>query len=260
MNKAIKRDEGSVAIFDDRTLAHDYATLVPILHEGMQVLDVGCGTGAISKDIALRVGSTGFVTGIDNTERFIISGQEHYHNVPNLKLIHADLFHFQPAQPFDLIVSARTLQWLHNPAAALRQMKQWLKPEGSLSILDYNHTAIEWQPAPPASMQHFYNTFLKWRADAGMNNQLAEDLPQLFAEAGLSNIQVFEANEIYKKGATNFKAKLGIWLKVAASTQMVEEGYLKEEDRLRAIQDYIDWIDTHAQQMVMKLKEVRGTA
>jgi len=228
--------------------------------EGMQVLDVGCGTGAISKDIAARVGNTGSVTGIDNTERFIKSGQARYHAVPNLKLVYADLFHFEPEQHFDLIASARTMQWLQNPAAALRQLTKWLKPGGILSILDYDHTAIEWLPAPPSSMQRFYNTFLKWRADAGMNNRIAEDLPLLFAEAGLSDIQVFEANEVYRSGNDNFKAKLGIWSKVAASTQMVEEGYLKEEDRLQSISDYNNWIETEARQMTMKLKEVRGIA
>src|SRR5215217_1031871 len=253
MNKEIKRDAGSVTIFDDRTLAHDYATLVPVLREGLQVLDVGCGTGAISKDIAKWIGATGSVTGIDNTERFIQSGLESYGTVPNLKLIHVDLFHFEPEEQFDLIVSARTLQWLSTPAAAVQRMKNWLKPGGILSVLDYNHTALEWQPAPPLSMQQFYNRLLKWRADAGMNNQIAEDLQLIFAEAGLTAIQILEANEIYVKSDANFKAKLGIWSKVAASTQMVEEGYLKDEDRLQTIEDYNNWIETDAQQMVMKL-------
>lgn len=259
MNKEIKR-EGQAAntIFDNRSLENDYRTLVPILKQGMKVLDVGCGTGAISKGIAERVGPSGSVTGIDNTEAFIISGMETYKAVSNLELIHADLFQFETKEQFDLIVSARTLQWLSTPKEALVKMKSMLKPGGQISILDYNHEALEWNPVPPESMQRFYATFLRWRADAGMNNHIAEDLPDYLKEAGFDSIEVLNSDELYKKGDDNFLSKIGIWAKVAGSTQMVEEGYLDDKDRLKAIEEYTHWIETNAESMIMKLKEVRG--
>ncbi|MBC8054553.1 MAG: methyltransferase domain-containing protein [Sphingobacteriaceae bacterium] len=259
MNKEIKRD-GQTAnkIFDNRSLENDYRTLVPILKEGMKVLDVGCGTGAISKGVAERVRPSGSVTGIDTTEAFIISGKETYKSVSNLELIHADLFQYEPKEKFDLIVSARTLQWLSTPKEALIKMKSMLKPGGLISILDYNHEALEWKPAPPASMQQFYATFLRWRADAGMNNHIAEDLADYLKEAGFTDIEVVNSDEVYKKAEDNFLSKVGIWAKVAGSTQMVEEGYLDDMDRLKAIEEYNHWIETDAELMVMKLNEVRG--
>jgi ubiquinone/menaquinone biosynthesis C-methylase UbiE len=220
---------------------------------------VGCGTGAISKGIAQLVGETGHVTGIDNTEAFISSGQETYQSVANLELIHADLFSFEPKEKFDLIVSARVLQWLSNPKEALQKLKSLLKPGGQISILDYNHEALEWKPEPPASMQKFYNTFLKWRADAGMNNRIAEDLAGYFKDVGFHSIEVLNANEVYTKGDANFKDKVAIWSKVAGSRQMVDEGYITDEERLLAIEEYNEWIDTHAELMVMRLTETRGS-
>jgi ubiquinone/menaquinone biosynthesis C-methylase UbiE len=259
MNKEINRTgTASTKIFDNRSLESDYSTLIPLLKEGLRVLDIGCGTGAISKGIAEKVGENGLVIGIDNTKHFIDSGKESYKSVTNLTLIHADLFAFDPKEKFDLIVAARVLQWLNNPKDALKKMVSMLKPNGYISILDYNHTALEWQPKPPKSMQTFYQTFLKWRADAGMNNQIAEDLPDYFKELGFNSIDVLNATEIYKKGAANFLSKIGIWSKVAGSRQMVEEGYLTDELRLKAIDDYNNWIETDAQYMVMSLKEVRG--
>lgn len=257
--KEIKREgKGTAKLFDERSLSADYATLPPLLQKGWEVLDIGCGTGAISKDIANVVGPTGHVTGIDTTAYFIESGKETYADVTNLELIHADLFGFQTQKQFDLIVSARTLQWLSNPQQAIATLKSMLKPGGILSVLDYNHEALEWQPQPPASMLKFYANFLRWRGDAGMNNHIAEVLPGYFQEEGLSSIEIFEANEVYKKGDANFEHKIGIWSSVAQMTQMVDEGYISNEDRLQAIAEYDEWIKSDAQLMVMHLKEVRG--
>lgn len=258
VNKHIQRDNQTTKIFDARSLANDYRYLTEILKSGMNVLDVGCGTGSISKDIANIVGEKGKVTGIDNTENFILSGQSTYESVANLKLINIDLFDYNPGEKYDLIVSARTLQWLSNPKEALLKMKSMLKPNGQISILDYNHKAIDWVPSPPESMQEFYQTFLKWRQDAGMNNEIADDLPNLLEEVGFHSIEKINSDEFYNDERVDYKSKIGIWSKVAGSSQMVEEGYLDNELRMKAIEEYDHWIETSAISMTMKLNEVRG--
>jgi ubiquinone/menaquinone biosynthesis C-methylase UbiE len=258
-NKYIERRETSATkIFDNRTLESDYRTLVPILKAGMKVLDVGCGTGAISSGIARRVGPTGQVLGIDHTAKFVESGRETYGEVPNLILMQADLFEFAPDEKFDLIVSARVLQWLSNPLDALLKMKSMLNPGGRVSILDYNHETLDWQPEPPASMREFYATFLRWRQEAGMSNRMADDLPELFVKAGFRSVETLNSDEHYQRGQAQFEEKVGIWSKVAGSRQMVEEGYLDDALRLRAIEEYDDWVRDEAEAMTMKLREVRG--
>ena len=257
-NKHIQRDGNATKIFDARNLANDYKHLSGILKSGMNVLDVGCGTGSISKDIAAIVGEKGKVIGIDNTENFILSGKQSYKNVTNLELITIDLFDYNPEEKFDLIVSARTLQWLSNPKEALLKMKSLLKPNGQISILDYNHTNLNWNPLPPESMQEFYKTFLKWRKDAGMNNEIANDLANLLKETGFHSIEIINSDDFYNKEVLDFKSKIGIWSKVAGSSQMVEEGYLDNDLRLKAIEEYDHWIETEAISMTMKLNEVRG--
>lgn len=245
-------------MFDYRTLKKDYATLVPVLREGLHVLDVGCGTGAISKDIALQVGMRGSVTGIDNTEAFIQNGRETYKNVSNLNLIHADLFDFEPEKKFDLVVAARVLQWLNNPEEAIRKLASFLKPGGQLSVLDYNHEALEWRPQPPESMQFFYQAFLQWRADAGMNNRIAEDLEGYFRKAGLDSIEVLKADEHYEKNQDDFIQRVCIWSAVARLKQISDEGYIADESRLKALAEYQVWAEKDARCMIMKLNEVRG--
>lgn len=259
MNKVIHREtSSSTKIFDDRTLAADYRTLKPILEPGMKVLDVGCGTGSITKDIADIIGPAGRIVGIDNTGKFIESGKENHGHITNMELIAIDLFQYQPEEEFDMIVSARTMQWLNNVPAALLKMKSMLKPGGILSILDYNHKKIQWTPEPPPIMKKFYSAFLKWRESSGMNNQVADDLAGLLEDAGFQNIEVFNSDEYYTRGDENFVFRAGIWSKVAAIKQIADEGFISEEERLRTIEEYDEWVLTKADTMLVKLNEVRG--
>ena len=252
--------EGSAPILENRSIEKDYSTLLNVLKPRMNVLDVGCGTGTMSADIANIVGPDGSVIGMDSSQMLIERGKSLYSHLQNLKLLVADLFSYQPENTFDLIISARVLQWLENPLHAVIRMSSWLKPGGIISVLDYDHTSIEFDPAPPQSMMDFYRQFLKWRADAGMNNAIAHDLPGYFETAGLSRIKSIKANQVYRRGQTDFAFKAGIWADVAASRgkQLVEDGYLDEDLRLRAIAEYRMWVDTKAQSMTMKLMDVRG--
>jgi len=255
-----KMPEGTSVILDNRNLQKDYSTLISTLKSGMRVLDVGCGTGAISKGIAEIVGKNGYVVAIDSSEHLIAKGKEYFQNINNLELTQIDLFDYSPIEKFDLIVSARVLQWLNKPKDALLKFKQLLKPEGQISILDYNHQMLEWEPEPPVSMRNFYQAFLDWRSDAGMDNEIAEHLPIYFKELGFHQIEVLNANEVYKKGERDFVDKVGIWSNVAKTRgkQMVQSGYIAEDKRLCAIEDYDTWTKTEAVLMIMKLKEVRA--
>jgi len=152
------------------------------------------------------------------------------------------------------------LQWLSNPAAALTAFKSLLKPGGMISILDYNHTRLEWTPAPPESMQQFYKAFLDWRSDAGMDNNMADHLPGIFEQLGFRDIVTLPADEVYIKGTASFVEKAGIWSKVAElrGPQMVDSGFVTEALRLKAIEEYNEWVERDAEKMVMKLKDVRA--
>ena len=254
-----RKDQQANKIFERRTLANDYRTILPLLKPGLAILDVGCGTGTLTNEAASLI-ADGAVIGLDNTQSFIDIGNQQYGDSANLSLVCDNIFSYEPPHQFDLIMTARTVQWLSDIPAALQRFKSWLKPGGQLSILDYNHTAIEWNPAPPSSMLEFYHTFLKWRADAGMNNRVADEIATLLQQQGFTAIETINADLTYTKDDDHFQTNLGIWIKVAQSQQMVIEGYITDELRLKAIEDYSNWIETEALSMTLKMNDVRGKA
>jgi ubiquinone/menaquinone biosynthesis C-methylase UbiE len=251
---------GANMVLDRRSLENDYKSLLPILKEGLHVLDVGCGSGAITKGIAEHVGLTGRVIGVDSSKELIEQARVSHKNLTNLSFEHQSIFEYQSNEQFDLIASARTLQWLSNPMEALTKMKSLLKPSGIISILDYNHEKIEWQPAPPDSMKFFYAQFLAWRQDAGMNNRIADDLVNMFSSVGLKKITMEDASELCSIEDVEFLETAGIWKKVAETRgqQMVRDGYITEQERLSALNDYAKWLEEEGQSMTMYLRAVTG--
>jgi ubiquinone/menaquinone biosynthesis C-methylase UbiE len=252
---------GANRVLDRRSLEHDYKSLIPILKEGMRVLDVGCGSGAITKGMAERVGSSGCVIGVDASRDLIEQAKVDHRRHTNLFFEHQNIFEYQSKEKFDLVASARTLQWLSNPAEALIKMKSLLKPGGVISILDYNHEKIDWQPTPPESMRFFIDQFLSWRQDAGMNNHIADDLTAMFLSVGLENIKMEDASELNSIEEVDFIEVAGIWIKVAETRgqQMVVDGYVTDRQRLEAIKDYTDWLENEGQSMTLYLRAVSGT-
>ena len=59
-------------ILNRRTLQRDNPYLARVLRTGMEILDVGCGTGAITADIAKAVGPDGMALGIDRDDASLV--------------------------------------------------------------------------------------------------------------------------------------------------------------------------------------------
>ena len=186
-------------VLDSRSLESSHKRLAGILTEGMAVLDVGCGTGAITRGIAEAVGPNGLVIGIDNNPSLIEKARKNHGEIPGLFFEIGDSYNLPYDQQFDIVTSSRLLIWLSDPFKALKMMTTAAKVGGRILIVDYNHEKISWEPQPPSSMLNFYSAYLKWRSEAGMDNSIADNLPEMFQKLGLKDITIIPHHEVIKK-------------------------------------------------------------
>src|SRR5437773_4787859 len=102
--------DGTRAILDTRSLQADHRRLAALLRPGLTVLDVGCGTGAITRGIAEAVGRHGRAVGVDVNVSMIEKARVAHRGVPGLSFEVADV-HALPSDGFDIVTAARVLQW-----------------------------------------------------------------------------------------------------------------------------------------------------
>ncbi|HEX4364943.1 MAG TPA: class I SAM-dependent methyltransferase [Solirubrobacteraceae bacterium] len=104
---------------------------------GERVLDVGCGFGDATQQIAALVGPDGEVFGIDAAERFVelASSEAEQAGVANARFAVADAEAGFDGSGYDLAFSRFGTMFFANPVAALRNVRSALKPGGRLCMV-----------------------------------------------------------------------------------------------------------------------------
>ncbi len=252
---------GTEKLLDVRSLAADHPALASLLRPGMTVLDVGCGTGAITRGIAHAVSPEGAVCGIDINADLIARASAASAGTRNLRFEVADIQEERWDAAFDIVTSARVLQWLADPAAAIAAMVRAARPGGMIVVLDYDHTRAKWDPSMPPAVHRFYQSFLDWRADAGMDNAIAAHLPDMFDQADLIGVTAVDQREVTTVRDADYQRRIALWPGVIATRghQIVSDGWLTEADRALAEEDIWRWIEESRPAQALFLRSVTGT-
>ena len=98
-----------------------------------RVLDIGCGPGTISKQIAKRV-PKGKVIGIDSSMQMLNQAIRDYKAIPNLKFFCKKAETFQFDEAFHVAVSFHALHFVQDHRQVFKRIKSSLKPKGRLLI------------------------------------------------------------------------------------------------------------------------------
>ena len=132
-----------------RTVANSAAYVADHLRPGTTVLDVGCGPGTVTVDIARRV-APGRVLGIEPVAAPLEQARAAGADVPNVAFALGDVYALDHADDtFDVVHAHQVLQHLADPVAALREMLRVCRPGGVVAARDADYAAMTWFPADP---------------------------------------------------------------------------------------------------------------
>ena len=135
-----------------RTARNSAAYLLPELRPGQDLLDVGCGPGTITADLATLV-APGRVTAVENAPGILEQAERHAlgAGVTGIVFEVADVHELPYADDsFDVVHAHQVLQHVADPVQALREMRRVCRPGGVVAARDSDYAAFFWYPRIPA--------------------------------------------------------------------------------------------------------------
>ena len=135
-----------------RTAANSAGYLLPLLRPGVRLLDVGCGPGTITMDLADVVGPVGTVTALERTEDALdlARGEAERRGTTNVDFVVGNVQALDlPDASFDVVHAHQVLQHVDDPVLALREMRRVCRPGGIVAARDSDYAGFTWYPAVP---------------------------------------------------------------------------------------------------------------
>lgn len=165
------------------------AGFLPPLQPGLRLLDVGCGTGAITRAVALQV-APGEVVGLDReaaqleTARRLATVQ----GIHNLQFVQGDASQLQwPDESFDAVYCRFVLEHVADLQAVIAEMRRVVRPGGWVC-------AYEWEPGcfvcypGSAAIEQVWQCIYQLQQRLGGDPWVGRKLYGLFVQAGLQAV------------------------------------------------------------------------
>lgn len=139
-----------------RTAQDSAAFLLPHIQPHHTILDVGCGPGTITADLAALV-PQGRVTGVDFAAAVLETARAHHANLLRDRLLLTNNCVFEVADAnalpyadasFDVVFCHQVLQHVRDPVGILREMRRVAKPGGLVAAREADYKSFAWFPQP----------------------------------------------------------------------------------------------------------------
>jgi SAM-dependent methyltransferase len=173
-----------------RTAENSAAYLLPHLQPRMRILDVGCGPGTLTCDLADRVAPGGAVLGVDLSSAVIdearaVAGERGTAGVS------FEVVDFRDPSldgaGWDVVHAHQVLQHLSDPVGALRRMADLARPGGLVAVRDADYPAKVWHPASDA-IERWLALYLAVTRRNGAEAAAGRHYPAWARAAGLTDL------------------------------------------------------------------------
>jgi SAM-dependent methyltransferase len=200
---------------------------------GMRCLDLGCGGGPVTLELARFVGSEGQVVGIDmDSTKLQLARQRAEQQQLQVEFQTGNVYDLTDEARYDLVYARFLLTHLHQPAHAVQCMVRALRPGGVMIVEDIEISAAFAYPPNPALERHIdlYKAVVERR---GGDPDIGPKLPGLLRDGGIDDIQVAVAQPTFLTGEGKTIHQLTM---ENIATAVVDEGLATREeiDRINA--------------------------
>ena len=176
-----------------RTMHSSTAALFDRLQvrEGMTCLDVGCGGGDVTVELARRVGAAGRAVGvdIDKTTLALARQESKVADIENVEFREIDIQTGEVGAEFDLVYARFLLTHLSNPDAVVAVLTGCLRPGGILAVEDTDFGGSFTWPESDA-FHRYYDLYISVVRKRGGDPHLGRRLPLLLTNCGLADVGV----------------------------------------------------------------------
>ncbi|RSN87965.1 SAM-dependent methyltransferase [Streptomyces sp. WAC 05379] len=172
-----------------RTAANSAAYLLDSLKPHMRILDVGCGPGTITADLAALV-PDGRVTGVDRAPGILEQARATAagRGVPNVDFAVADVHALDfPDETFCVVHAHQVLQHVGDPVGALREMARVTRPGGLIAVRDSDYGAMSWYP-PSRGMDDWLELYRRVARANGGEPDAGRRLKSWALQAGITDV------------------------------------------------------------------------
>jgi ubiquinone/menaquinone biosynthesis C-methylase UbiE len=223
-----------------RTAANSAAYLLGVLKPHMRVLDIGCGPGTITADLAALV-PDGHVTGVDRAAAVLEQARAtaEGRGLRNVDFAVADVHALDyPDDTFCVVHAHQVLQHVGDPVRALREMRRVVRPGGYIAVRDSDYAAMTWYPAS-TGMDEWLALYRRVARANGGEPDAGRRLKSLALRAGLTDITATSSTWTFSTPQERAWWS-GLWadrtLASAYAEVAVGGGHATEEE-LRAVSD-----------------------
>jgi SAM-dependent methyltransferase len=228
-----------------RTAANSAAYLLGSLKPHMKVLDIGCGPGTITADLAELV-PDGQVTGVDHAPGILEQARATTagRGLKNVDFAVADVHALDyPDDTFCVVHAHQVLQHVGDPVQALREMRRVTKPNGFIAVRDSDYAAMTWYPASQG-MNDWLDLYRRVARANGGEPDAGRRLKSWALAAGLTDITATSGTWTYST-AEERAWWSGLWadrtLASAYAERATEGGHATPEQLATASRAWREW-------------------
>lgn len=201
---------------------------------GKRVLDLGCGPGFASFDLALALGSEGSVIGVDISEAYVnyATDQAHHRHLPQCDFIHSSFDDLELEEnSFDAIYCRWALAWISNVPEIMEKVNRWLKPGGVFMAQEYQHWGTFSVSPERAEVRTLVEACRTGWKQMESEIDIGVILPQILSEVGL-DVEHTAPLIRYSNPREMTWQWPGTFLKIY-SYKLIEMGLMTNEERER---------------------------